>query len=99
MYCIHHLSPSDAKDDDETMIVQLERSENEGLHIYIYIYKSLPTCPFEPGDVSGINNGILRCTMTYISQRTVRDTVRGIQVSSVVYIESDNTVHLCIREM
>lgn len=83
-YRKHRLFPSDT-DDDETMIVQLETSENE----VPYICTSWPTCFVESYDVSRINNGILRCTMAYMGQRTVRETIRGTQVTSVVYFESN----------
>ena len=63
VYCIQHLSPSygdgDDDDDDTSMIVQLETCQGAD------IYTSLPACPFDIDDVSRMNNGILKCMMTY----------------------------------
>jgi len=57
MYRIQHLSPS--YDDDTSMIVQLDTCEGA------YIYTSWPACPFDIDDLSRINNGVLKCMMTY----------------------------------
>ena len=60
MYCIQHLSPSDADDDDDTtMIIQLETYKGAS------IYTSWPACPFDLDDVSLIINGVLKCVVTY----------------------------------
>ena len=74
MYRKHHMNPSDAdNDDDDKPIVQLETSEGD------YIYTSCPTCPFDPDDVSRINNGVLKGTMTYM-------TIREGRVTDIIYI-------------
>ena len=60
-FSIQHVTPSDGDDDDDddTCIVHLEGTTDN------YFYTSWPTCPFHTDKGIRINEGSLRCTMTY----------------------------------
>ena len=66
--------PSDADDyDDGTAIIQLQTSEGD------YIYSSRQKCPFTPDDFSLVNNGVMMCTMMYM-------TISEHRVNAIIYI-------------
>ena len=57
-YILLHVDSTFA--DESITVLQIESSAGD------FVYVARPTCPFHPYDVARINDGTMRCTITYM---------------------------------